>query len=173
LRNLSPTADFQSITIDDDLPNFVQGATVSIIPASVAADGSALAAIDFQVSSSALVGEVGSLTLTISGVRSAEPIDIVLTVPLEVTAAAPIAQGVVGTGVPAPDPGGLDTDGDGVTDALELNFGTDPLDSNSVPGKPQPPAVPSIRPILLGGLITLLLVIGSLTLRRRVRGEAR
>lgn len=163
LRNLNPSAVFESITLNDSVPSFVSLATASIVPGPIPASSSALGAIDFNVAAGALVGETGNLTITVSGSAAGVPIHVVLTVPLRVVNAAPAAQGIVGTGVPAPDPSGVDTDGDGVNDAHEVAFGTNPADENSVPGKTAPPSVPIFTAPAL-----LLLMLGFVLLGTRM-----
>lgn len=172
LWNAHPTAVFDSISISETLPAFVSQATASIIPAAVPAHGSDLAAVDFDVAAGATLGATGDLTITVSGSTSGQPIDLVLTVPLEVVATAPVAQGVVGQGVPAPDPGGTDSDGDGVTDALEIAFGSDPSDASSLPGSLSPPPpgpIPLLEDLGFMGLIVLLLGSGTWLAGRRRR----
>lgn len=164
LWNGNPAASFESITISEALPAIVTQATASIIPASVPANGSDLAAIDFDVPAGAALGSSGDLVITVSGSASGQPIDVVLTVPLQVVATAPVAQGVVGVGIPAPDPGGVDSDADGVSDALEIAFGSDPFDPASMPGKTV--SVPSLEAIGLTCLAALLML-GSVWLMRR------
>lgn len=164
LRNLHPTADFDSIAIDQDMPAFVSQATASIIPASVPATKSDLAQIDFDVAPTAILGSTGDITLTVSGNAAGQPIDLILTVPLQVAETAPEAQGIVGVGVPAPDPGGVDTDMDGVTDALEIAFGSDPNNPSSLPGVATP--IPALRALGLAGLV-LLLMLGAIGATRR------
>ena len=61
--------------------------------------------------------------------------DYVFTVPLEVVNSAPAAQGFVGSGEPTPNPGGTDTDGDGVPDSLEVAYGSNPNSASSIPGQ--------------------------------------
>ncbi len=165
LWNGNPAAAFDSISISEQLPAIVTQATASIIPASVPANGSDLAAIDFDIAAGAALGSSGELVITVSGSASGQPIDVVLTVPLQVVATAPPAQGVVGVGIPAPDPGGVDSDGDGVTDALEIAFGSDPFDPASMPGKAV--AVPSLEAIGITCLATLLMLGGVWLTRRR------
>ena len=139
------------------------------MPGSVPASGSDLVAVDFDVSAAAGVGETGTLEITASGTADGQPIDLVLSVSLRVVAEAPEAQGLVGTGVPAPDPGGVDSDGDGVTNALETAFGSDPLDADSVPGKPL--NLPALGATGLAVAVAGLLLLGAwLTRRRSARG---
>ena len=172
LRNLHPTADFVSLTLGGGLPGFVTAATAGLVPAQVAASGSDLAALEFDVSPTAGLGETGQLTLDLRGTADGKAIRIELDVPLEVVASAPEAQGQVGVGIPAPDPGGADADGDGVSDPLEEAFGSDPMNAASVPGKAAFPGVPG-----LGGLAALVLFAvfagtGFGRLRARGRGAS-
>ena len=173
LRNLNPSAVFESITVGDSVPSFVTQATATIVPSSIPATTSALGAIDFDIAAGALVGEAGELTITVSGSASGVPIDVVLAVPLTVVNTAPAAQGVVGTGVPAPDPGGLDSDGDGVTDAHEVAFGSNPADMNSVPGKSAPSNVPLFTVPTLFVSILGLVFLGTRMLGRNTAARVR
>lgn len=172
LRNLHPTAAFDSISISEDLPAFVSQANASIVPPSIPAAGSDLAAIDFDVTPGAALGSVGNLTVTVLGVASGQPIAIILPVPLEVVLTAAEAQGVVGVGVPAPDPGGTDSDTDGVSDALEVAFGSDPFDASSLPGGGPGVSVPLLENLGLAFLVALLLLAGTGLARQR-RAEPR
>mgnify|MGYP000135506164 CR=1 FL=1 len=72
------SASYDSISIDGALPAFVSQATASIIPASVPANGSDLAAIEFDVAPGAALGSTGDLTITVLGSVSGQPIDVVL-----------------------------------------------------------------------------------------------
>lgn len=168
LRNLNPSADFESVSVGEDQPSFVAQVAASIVPGSVAANGSDLAAVDFDVSAGATLGSTGDLEITVSGTASGQPIAIVFTLPLVVVADAAEAQGSVGQGVPAPDPGGTDSDGDGVTNAHEIAFGTDPLDSNSVPGETGAgTSIPALGAVALAALAALLLLTGTWLASRR------
>jgi hypothetical protein len=146
------SASYDSISIDEALQAFVSQATASIIAASVPANGSDLAAIEFDVPAGAALGSTGDLKITVLGSVSGQPIDVVLTVPVEVVASAPVAQGVTGVGVPMPDPGGSDSDGDEISDALEITFGSDPNDPLSTPGSA--PAVPAVHDLGLASSST-------------------
>ncbi len=155
LVNEQPSASFHSISLTHVAPGIVGAATASIVPALVEAEGSDLAALQFDVLPGVALGSTGQLVITLSGEAAGKSLETRLTVPLVVVETAPVAQGVVGVGVPAPDPGGIDTDGDGVTDALELAFGSDPNNPESFPGGPF--AVPA-----LGGAGAILLILFSL-----------
>jgi hypothetical protein len=173
LRNSDAAEDYQAVAVSEVLPPFVVQASATIVPASVAAGKSNLVAVEFDVSAVALVGESANLEITISGTRSGQQITLSFVVPLEVVLNAPVAQGTVGIGVPVPEPNGVDSDGDGVSDALELNFGTDPNDESSVPGKPGTPAVPSLHLGIVVALVILLLLIGIFETRRIFGGVVR
>ncbi|MGB5326074.1 MAG: hypothetical protein WBN40_11715, partial [Pseudomonadales bacterium] len=135
LINDNPATSYESISIDNVPPGLVSSASASIVPASVAAGGSDLAAVNFSVDAAAALGATGNLSLTVSGTVGGQAVDVELTVPLEVVSSADAAQGFVGSTIPSPDPGGVDSDGDGVSDALEIAFGASPLDSESLPGQ--------------------------------------
>jgi len=173
LWNQNTGAAYESISIGEALPGFVSQATATIVPASVPANGSRLAAIEFDVTAGAVLGSTGDLIVTVSGTASSQPLDVLLTVPLEVVASAPAAQGVVGEGTPAPDPGGTDTDGDGITDALESAFGSDPNDPLSTPGSSLA-AVPALEALGLACLAALLLLCATwLAVRRKPEPSCR
>lgn len=159
LRNMHPTAVFSSVSLGSGIPSFVPQATASIVPSSVPASGSALAALTFDVAAGTPLGSSGDLELTVSGTASGRPVAVVLLVPLAVVAVAPEAQGVIGVGVPTPDVGGVDSDGDGVSDAHEVAFGSDPFDPSSVPGSAS--AVPSLEAFGAAVLVLLLLLLGG------------
>lgn len=169
LWNGDPAADFTSVAIAGEPPAFVSGLNVTLVPTDVPASGSDLASLAFDVAPGAVLGTTGDIRIDVSGTSSGQVIAFELIVPLEVVATAPDAQGVVGEGVPAPDPGGVDTDGDGVTDALEIAFGSDPFDSASMPGK-SVAKLPALGTHALGALAVLFAVAGRRVLRRRVRG---
>lgn len=165
LLNEQPSASFDSVSVGEDLPGFVPTASASLVPASIPAQGSDLVAVTFDVTAAVAPGSTGELTLTVSGTLSGQSVDLQLPVALTVVGAAPVAQGVVGVGVPAPDPGGVDTDGDGVTDALEIAFGSDPNNASSLPGDPA--ALPGLgAPGLVLLAVLSMLVAGAWTVRR-------
>jgi hypothetical protein len=154
LRNTHPTSVFSSISLGSTLPPFVSQATVSLTPAPIAASQSDLAALAFDVAAGAALGATGELEVHVAGEAEGKPVTVVLPVSLLVVATAPVAQGVVGEGVPVPAVGGVDTDGDGVTDALEVAFGSDPTAAASVPGAPLAvPALEGVGFLSLGGLL--------------------
>ncbi|MBT8446272.1 MAG: thrombospondin type 3 repeat-containing protein [Gammaproteobacteria bacterium] len=176
LLNENPGAVFHSITLGNEVPSFVAGATATIVPATVPGGGSDLAALEFDVIPGATIGASGVLTLTVSGLAVGNPVSIEVAVPLTVAASAPAAQGEVGAGVPAPDPGGLDTDGDGVPDSLELAFGSDPDAADSLPGQALAEAMPvPVLPIPAVIILAAVLTAAGFPIsrhRRRSQGRS-
>ena len=67
LTNGNPAASFDTITVSNNAPGMVSSATASIIPTSVAINSSDLAALDFDIASSAALGTSGDLIVTVSG----------------------------------------------------------------------------------------------------------
>ena len=78
LRNLHPTAVFSSVSLGSELPAFVPQAAASIVPASVPASGSALAALTFDVAAGTPLGSAGDLELTVSGTAAGNPVECLL-----------------------------------------------------------------------------------------------
>lgn len=170
LINDNPVDSYDTITINNVPPGIVSAASASIIPASVAGGSSDLAAINFTVSALAVLGDTGDLYATVSGTIAGQHVDVELTVPLTVVANALFAQGFVGTTEPAPDPGGVDTDGDGVTDALEVSFGSNPNSASSMPGDPVVAFIPLFGPVGAVLLALLLFGAGAASARRNKAG---
>ncbi len=163
LSNEAPGAVIHSVTVSDDSPSFIANIAPTIIPATIAGGTSDLVVVTFDVTL-AIIGLTDDIVLTLSGFAAGNPISLDVTIPLTVVESASEAQGLVGSTIPAPDPGGVDTDGDGITDALELAFGSDPLSSTSTPGNPnvEPtvvftvPALPAFGSLILVGLLSAL-----------------
>lgn len=135
LVNDNPGAVFHSISIAETLPSFVTNASVTLVPDSVLGGGASLAAVEFNVFF-APVGTSEDLVLTVSGEAAGTPLSFDVTVPLEIVASAAAVQGQYGSTIPAPDPNGTDSDGDGISDALEVAFGSDPQLASSTPSNP-------------------------------------
>ena len=139
LVNDNPGAVFHSISIStpSTLPDFLSQAAVTIVPDSVLGGGSGLAALEFNVGLG-LTGTTEDLVLSVSGLAAGAAINFDVIVPLTIVAngVAAVAQGQVGTGIPVPDLGGVDSDNDGISDALEVAFGSDPQESTSTPSEP-------------------------------------
>ena len=134
LNNTNLAASFDSVTVGENSPAFVSASSVSIVPATVPANGSELAALEFDIAPGTLIGTTGNLVITASGSVGSQPHQVVVVVPLEVVDIAESAQGVVGGAVPVADVGGTDSDGDGVSDLLEQAFGSDAFYEGSLPG---------------------------------------
>lgn len=171
LTNAAGNASYDTISVANTVPSFVTSATASIVPASVSANGSDLAALDFSVDPAALLGATGSIIVTVSGMVSGQPVDVVVPVSVTVVASAAEAQGLVGSGVPMPDVGGVDSDMDGVTDALETAYGSDPFFATSIPGTPLAVDIPLLGGFASLALFSLLLLLGS-PFKRRVKAQA-
>ena len=135
LVNDNPGAVFHSISMAETLPSFVSSAEVTLVPDTVLGGGSNLAAVKFDVFF-ASVGTTGDLVLNVSGIAAGAAINFDVIVPLEIVPSASAVQGQAGSTVPSPDPDGVDSDGDGVTDALEIAFGSDPQVASSTPSSP-------------------------------------
>lgn len=167
LNNTNPVAAFDSAVINASTPAFVTAASASIVPAVVGVNKSELAALDFDIAPSAMAGASGDLVITVSGTAAGLPVSVPITVPLEVVASAPTAQGVIGIGVPVADEGGIDTDGDGISDLLEQAFGSNALSAASVPGDMSTFVVPLFSFVAYLILTVLFFSIAKPFIRRR------
>lgn len=170
LINDNPTASYDSIAINYLPPGIVTSASASIIPASVAAGGSDLAALDFDIDPSAVLGASGNLDITVIGSINGQSVNVELSVPLLVVTNVAAAQGEVGSTIPAPDPGGVDSDNDGISDALEIAFDSNPFNPESLPGVLEAVNVPLFGILGAASLAILLLISGSSAKRRRNAG---
>jgi|GEM_PF-229514 CxxC motif-containing protein (DUF1111 family)/predicted lipoprotein with Yx(FWY)xxD motif len=159
LMNENPSASFESISLSSDATGMVDTAVASIVPSSVAIGGSALAAIDFDISQYAPVGTQDDLVITASGLAGGLPVDVVVTIPLTLVSSAASAQGFFGATVPSPDPGGVDTDGDGVSDALEISYGSNPNNAQWLPGLVVEENVPLLG--VMGAIVLAALFLGA------------
>ena len=158
LRNLNPGDSYDSVVVNPSNAGIITSAFASIEPTTVPAAGSELVAIDFDISASAMLGESATLDVTISGTVGSQTVNIDVPVELTVVSNVAPAQGEYGSTIPAPDPGGVDNDGDGVSDALEIAFGSDPFLAESQPGQPFGPAydIPVMGVLGLAALFSLL-----------------
>ena len=134
LRNTQSNA-YTNLNLNHSAPAIVSAVTTSILPSVISANSSDLLAVTLDIPSGTQLGAIGDLTLTISGEMNGLSSDIHLVVPLTVVSSADSAQGIIGSSVPAPDPGGIDSDADGVSDALELAFGSNPFSALLLPGE--------------------------------------
>ena len=136
LVNDNPGAVFHSISISvESQPTFVPRAEITAVPDTVFGGGSGLVGLEFDAFLPS-AGSTQNIVLNVSGQAAGAAINFDVTVPLSIVASAAATQGQVGTGIPVPDPGGVDTDNDGVSDALEVAFGSDPQVSTSTPSEP-------------------------------------
>ena len=135
LLNENPGGVFHSISVNVDAPAFISNTIeVTNTPGAINGGGSDLVVLQFDVGNAAF-NTSGDLIVTVSGMVAGNAVSVDFTVPLRVWFSAPPAQGFVGTGEPAPNPGGTDTDGDGVPDSLEVAYGSDPILASSIPGQ--------------------------------------
>lgn len=158
LLSNSNSSSFNAVSLSHSSPAIMSSLSVEVLPNSILANSSDLIAVKIDIPSGVSLGAVGELDLTISGEVNGLAVDIDIAVPLAVVASADLAQGFVGSTLPAPDPGGFDSDSDGVSDALELAFGSDPNNGASLPGQPD---VVSVNVPLngLAGLTALALML--------------
>ncbi|MDB4529068.1 MSCRAMM family adhesin SdrC [Pseudomonadales bacterium] len=135
LLNENPGGVFHSISVNVDAPAFISNTIeVTNTPGAINGGGSDLVVLQFDVGNAAF-NTSGDLIVTVSGMVAGNAVSVDFTVPLRVWFSAPAAQGFVGTGEPSPNPGGTDTDGDGVPDSLEVAYGSDPSLASSIPGQ--------------------------------------
>jgi hypothetical protein len=135
LLNENPGGVFHSISVDVNAPAFISNTIeVTNTPGAINGGGSDLVVLQFDVGNAAF-NTSGDLIVTVSGMVAGNAVSVDFTVPLRVWFSAPAAQGFVGTGEPSPNPGGTDTDGDGVPDSLEVAYGSDPILASSIPGQ--------------------------------------
>ena len=167
LVNDNPATSYDAITITNLPPAIVSSASASIVPASVAAGGSDLAALEFNVASNAQLNSIGDLSITVTGSIGDRSVNVDLTVPLTVVANATLAQGEVGSITPRPDPDGVDSDNDGVSDVLEYAFDSNPYNPESFPGQIETTNIPMVGALGAMVLALLILVSGSSATRRR------
>ena len=170
LVNDNPATSYEAITINNVPPGIVSSASASIIPASVAGGGSDLAALNFDVSTSAALNATGNLSITVTGSLDGRSVSFDIAVPLTVVSSAAVAQGEVGSITPRPDPGGIDSDSDGVSDILEYAFDSNPFNRESFPGEVETTNIPMVGVIGAAALALFLLVSGSSATRRRSTG---
>lgn len=161
LINENPGAVFHSITLGSNQPAFVTAASVLITPPTVLGGGSDLAALEFDIIPGAVIGASGDLVMTVNGLAAGTSLSFDVTVPLTVVANVAATQGLIGNAIPAPDPGGVDTDGDGVSDALEDAFGSDPLFAESTPGNPAFMSTATVPFVPMVGFLVLAAVLSS------------
>ena len=158
LLSNSNSSSYNAVSLSHSSPAIISSVSIELLPDSILANSSDLLAVNIDIPNGISLGAVGELDLTISGEVNGLSVDIDIVVPLAVVASANLAQGFVGSTVPAPDPGGIDSDSDGVSDALELAFGSDPNNGASLPG--QPDAVSVNVPLTgVAGLIMLALMV--------------
>jgi hypothetical protein len=170
LVNDNPSTSYEAITINNVPPSIVSSASASIIPASVAGGGSDLAALNFDVGTSAALNATGNLSITVTGSLDGRSVSFDIAVPLTVVSSAAVAQGEVGSITPRPDPDGIDSDSDGVSDILEYAFDSNPFNRESFPGEVETTNIPMVGFIGAAILALFLLVSGSSATRRRSAG---
>lgn len=166
LENLNVGAVYHSISIVDTPPSFVSSVSVSIVPETIPGLRHRLAAVEFDVAAGASLGASGDLVLSVQGLVAGRVASVDVPVPLTVVSSAAPAQGYVGTTIPAADPNGIDTDGDGVVDSLETAYGSNPQDAGSLPGDFM--AVVANVPVMLAPLSAIFAVVLIVIARKRL-----
>ena len=134
LNNPSENGSLSSITLTSQNPSFVTTSDTYFTPIQIPAGKSDIIGLSFDVAAYAPSGISDDLTLTVQGIISGQLVEFDIDIPLTTVSTAPEAQGYVGFGVPSSSLGDSDNDGDGVSDIIELAYGSDPNGIDSIPG---------------------------------------
>ncbi len=156
-------ASLDSINVLVDMPGFTSTATADYVPTSVPADSGLLAGFSFDVLGVA-TGTSGDAVVTVTGTVAGNPVLATLNVPLTTAADAPaiVIYSLLGNE-------GEDSDADGVSNSVELHYGSDPLDPNDLPGTSV--LVLALSSAALAIAAFLMAVIAVTTLLRLERGR--
>lgn len=157
LKNPTSNAPFSSIDLSIQSPPFINAASATFIPSSIDSNRSDLLALTFDVYNDIALASNGNMVITVNGIISGQWVSFPVTVPLTVVNSSQAAQGEIGSGPPPTNGDPADTDGDGISDALETAFGSDANNNESFPGGPIIANVPMLNGIgflLLAYLMT-------------------
>ena len=157
LNNTNSAASFDAVSLSENSPAFVTTTSTTIAPSTIAPQTSELAALEFYIAPGTAVGTTGNMVITVSGTVNGQAHEVYVPVALEVVTLADGAQGVVGTTIPVADEGGVDTDGDGISDVLEIAFGSDAFWAGSVPGTVLEARVPMLGTV--GNIVLAMLLV--------------
>ena len=154
LTNPAANSTFSSISLTVQSPPFVSSASASFIPSAINSHRSDVLALDFDVYNNVSLGDSGDMTISVSGIVAGQLVSFPVTIPLTVVSNSDSAQGEIGAGIPPTNGDTTDSDGDGISDVLEIAFGSDASNNESYPGGPIIATVP-----MLNGIAFLLLAL--------------
>lgn len=159
--NLSASLDSVGVVVT--MPSFTSATTPLHVPTTVPAASGRLAGFSFDVLPVA-TGLSGDAVVTVTGTVAGTPVLATFNVPLVTVVDAPaivIVDSLLDNQIEAPD-----FDGDGVADSVELHYGSNPADPNSLPGMSN--LVPALSPAAIA-MLALLLAAVALTARMGLR----
>ena len=145
LNNPNENGALSSINVSSQNPSFISGSKSHFVPIQIPAGKSNIVALSFDVDSYASLNLSDNLTLNIQGIISGQLIQFNLDVPLTTVNTAAEAQGFTGFGVPSSSLNDIDNDGDGISDIIELAYGSDPNSTDSIPGAIADENIPTLH----------------------------
>jgi hypothetical protein len=152
LNNPEGNSVFSSISLTIQSPSFISSASATFIPSAINSNRSDVLSLNFDVYNNVSLGNSGDMTINISGIVAGQLVSFPVTIPLTVVSNSDSAQGEIGAGIPPTNGDTTDSDGDGISDVLEIAFGSDANNIESYPGGPIIATVP-----MLNGIAFLLL----------------
>ncbi len=166
LNNPEGNSTFSSISLTIQSPSFISSASASFIPSAINSNRSDVLSLNFDVYNNVSLGDSSDMTINISGIVAGQLVSFSVTIPLTVVSNSDSAQGEIGAGIPPTNGDTTDSDGDGISDVLEIAFGSDANNIESYPGGPIIATVP-----ILNGLAFLLLALLIARIQRLAKGS--
>ena len=166
LNNPEGNSVFSSISLTIQSPSFISSASANFIPSAINSNRSDVLSLNFDVYNNVSLGNSGDMTINISGIVAGQLVSFPVTIPLTVVSNSYSAQGEIGAGIPPTNGDTTDSDGDGISDGLEIAFGSDANNIESYPGGPIIATVP-----MLNGLAFLLLALLIARTQRLAKGS--